>query len=42
MIIRGKNKETKNNLQVSFVKIGEFSLNLLNGQIDLLLSVYFI
>jgi hypothetical protein len=41
MIIRGKSKQTRNYLQVSFVKIGRFSLSLWNGQMDSLLSVYF-
>jgi len=41
MIIRGKSKQTRNDLQVSFVKVGGFSLNLQIGQMDSLLSVYF-
>jgi hypothetical protein len=41
MIIRGKSKQTRNDLQVSFVKIGGFSLSLWKGQMDSLLSVYF-
>jgi hypothetical protein len=41
MIIRVKSKQTKNDLQVNFVKIGGFSVNLRNGQLDSLLIVYF-
>jgi hypothetical protein len=41
MKIRGKSKQTENDVQVSFVKIGGLSFNLRNGQMDSLLSVYF-
>jgi hypothetical protein len=41
MIIGGKSKQTKNDLQVSFVKIGGFSLNLRNWQMDLVLNAHF-
>jgi hypothetical protein len=36
-----ENKQTKNDLQGSFVKIGGFSSNLGNGQMDSLLSMNF-
>ena len=40
MKIRVKNKKNKSDLQLSFVKICGFSLNLQNGQMDSFLSVY--
>jgi hypothetical protein len=42
MIIITTNKQNINNLQLSFTKIGGFSLNVWNGYMETFLSVYFL
>jgi len=42
MKIRAKNKQTISDLQLSFIKIDGFSLNLWNGYKETFLSRYFL